>query len=108
MNETENPPIAQKVTQTFRQLYDEKKDAVGYPFLEWSGRIIAMFAYLSLVVTGLIIYSVLSASDRSISENEKVLYVFISAVSGIVAFILMKGLSSASYLLLDLWKNKKQ
>jgi hypothetical protein len=44
MNETENPPIAQKVTQTFRQLYDEKKDAVGYPFLEWSGRIIAMFA----------------------------------------------------------------
>jgi hypothetical protein len=36
------------------------------------------------------------------------LSVFISAVSGIVAFILMKGLSSASYLLLDLWKNKKQ
>jgi hypothetical protein len=67
-----------------------------------------MFAYLSLVVTGLIIYSVLSASDRSISENGKVLSVFISAVSGIVAFILMKGLSSASYLLLDLWKNKKQ
>ena len=48
MNETEAAPLAQRLLQR----YQRKKELVGYPYFDWSGRIIAFFAYLSLVASG--------------------------------------------------------
>ena len=104
MNETDTPPLAQRL----RRRYENRKALVGYPFLEWSGHIIAFLAYISLVAAGVSVFRVLSTSGSYLDEGEKVLYVFISVVGGALSFILMKGLSSACFILLDVWKNETQ
>ena len=42
MNEDEQKPIAQSVLDR----YKKKKKEVGYPFLDWSARILTFLAYL--------------------------------------------------------------
>ena len=102
MNETETLPL----TQSLRRRYESKKELIGYPFLDWSGRIIAFLAYLSLAAAGVVVFRVLSTSALHLEGGQKALYVFVSASAGLLSFVLMKGLSSACFLLLDLWKNR--
>ena len=104
MNETETIPLA----QSLRRRYESRKELIGYPFLDWSGRIVAFLAYLSLVAAGVSVFRVLSTSALYLDGGQKALYVFVSVVGGALSFILMKAVSSACFLLLDLWKNRPQ
>ena len=102
MKDSEDKPIVQKILDQYR----EEKELGGYPFLSWSGTIIGWLAYLSLVGTGVMIFRFFSKASSLLGSEEKFLYAFISVIAGIVVFILLKGLSSACFLLLDLWKRK--
>ena len=104
MNNEQESPIAQALLQK----YKERKKLVGYPFLEWSGRLLTFLAYLSVVVAVVSVYKTLSASSNHLGADEKTLYVFVGIVSGMVSFVLLQGLASACYVLLDLWKDRKQ
>lgn len=90
------------------QYYRKRKELVGYPFLDWSGSIIAGLAYLSLVAGGASAFRVLSNPAGDLESGEKALYVFGSVVVGVLSFVLLKGLSSACCLLLELWRSKAQ
>ena len=74
-----------KVDRTLVAKYLRQKDQAGYPFLNWSGRIIDVLAYLSLIATAVT-----------------------TMVAGVLSFILMRGLSSTCFLLLDLRKSRAQ
>ena len=104
MNETDTTPLA----QSLRRRFETRKAMIGYPFLDWSGRIISFLAYLSLVAAGVSIFRVLSTPALSLDGGQKALYVSVSVIAGIVSFILLKGLSSVCFLLLDLWKGRAQ
>ena len=67
-----------EVDQTLVAKYLRHKDQAGYTLLNWSGRIIDVLAYLSLIATA-----------------------FTTMVAGVLSFILMRGLSSTCFLLLD-------
>ena len=88
-----------EVDQTLVAKYRRHKDQVGYPLLNWSGRIIDVLAYLSLIATAV-------TTAHLATEKEAGLHVFTTMVAGALSFILMRGLSSTCFLLLDLWKSR--
>jgi hypothetical protein len=102
MNEDEQKPIAQSVLDR----YKKKKEEVGYPFLDWSARILTFLAFISLILCLLNVFVILNAPNDPLHENTKALSVALSIASGVLSFILLKGLSSACFLLLDLWKSR--
>ena len=102
MNEDEQKPIAQSVLDR----YKKKKEQVGYPFLYWSARILSFLAYIALILCLSNVFVIFNAPNDPLHENTKALSVALSIASGVLSFILLKGLSSACFLLLDLWKSR--